>query len=572
MKKAHTSTNVPSVAPEVIHRREKTTSSDGSARRPSLPKGWVPLGKDVIVRTHLLPSQKHIAGKSEKVQGSLEKKGGGVKLSDVVFADFTRRRDSSDWDTWRLDIYFKLRLSHGSRSHDPELLDLIGWEQRFAFAEPSVPVDMARTKQTARKSQGAFAPRVPLEVEGVVLGDGRRITRLIVQQGNHVTAVWLGSTDEEVDLCIRCHNGGTLQLCEGCEVSSCTVCVVMKDPNELFWCIKCWKSEEPYPHTIIGTYAVRTSAPRLNLGKVAVISFVLAGSEEFGDPTRAAFDALASYLRGNVILFKVVFDFASKAGVKKSIQLLVDELMTHDHQEYILSLFLWTQLRTPASISRFLVSINSHSDPARGDIHIRPDNKGSAPLGELVAFLLPPQLRTILERGGGPLSEHLFPPQLWIFLANSGLFNKVIAFDQERLQPALAYGFIADACRSYFIYDWPCMTGVLTDHHVFGAHSGLVVFTKDATTKFLWAHPVRQPFGQRISPQCKVCKREDGFTKERTDPGSQTQPNYNKELFLRCKNTKCKAQTLYSIPNGGKWFKNQPPAEDHHGAWLQVPY
>ncbi|KAH6907118.1 hypothetical protein BKA70DRAFT_1428637 [Coprinopsis sp. MPI-PUGE-AT-0042] len=426
---------------------------------------------------------------------------------------------------------------------------------------------MARTKQTARKSQGAFAPRVPLEVEGVVLGDRRRITRLIVQQGNHVTAVWLGSTDEEVDLCIRCHNGGTLQLCEGCEVSSCTVCVVMKDPNELFWCIKCWKSEEPYPHTIIGDYAVRTSTPRLNLGKVAVISFVLAGSEDFGDPTRAAFDALASYLRGNVILFKVVFDFASKAGVKKSIQLLVDELMTHDHQD----------------ISRFLVSINSHSDPARGDIHIRPDNKGSAPLGELVAFLLPPQLRTILERGGAPSRNIFFlhscgsvtclpqPINDLKVLANSGSFNKVIVFDQERLQPALAYGFITDATRSYFIYDWPCMTGVLTDHHVFGAHSGLVVFAKDATTKFLWAHPVHQPFGQRISPQCKACKREDGFTKEQTDPGSQTQPVYSKELFLRCKNVKCKAQTLYSIPKGGKWFKNQPPAEDHHGAWLQVP-
>ncbi|KAH6919056.1 hypothetical protein BKA70DRAFT_1417053 [Coprinopsis sp. MPI-PUGE-AT-0042] len=425
---------------------------------------------------------------------------------------------------------------------------------------------MARTKQTARKSQGASAPRVSLSFEEGVLDTGRRITRLSVQKGNHFTIVWLGPTDCPSDLCIRCHNGGTLLLCETCDVGTCTMCLIMDDPNEPYICIRCWDSDEPYPHEITGEHAVRTSVPRLNFSKTAIISFVLGGSDEFGDPTKAAFEALASYLRGNVVLFEIVFDFTSKAGVKKSIEQLVEELNSHDHQD----------------INRFLVSINSHSDPARGDIHTSPNNKASAPLGELLAFLLPPQLRAILKRGSSQNSSNIFflhscgsvvrlsqPRNDLKVLASSQLFNEVVAFDQEHLQPALAYGFMTDACRSYFVYNWSSITGVLADHHVFGAHTGLVLFTPDATTKFIWSHPVRRPFGQRISVQCKACKRDKGFTKERHDPGSQTKPKFDKKLRLRCKH--CRVETLYSKAEDAKWFGGHSPAEDHHGAWLMSP-
>jgi hypothetical protein len=65
----------------------------------------------------------------------------------------------------------------------------------------------------------------------------------------------------------------------------------------------------------------------------------LAGFEEFGDPTRAVFEALASYLRGDVVFFRVVFDFADLGAVKKSIMKMVKELEGPVHQGYALTRF-----------------------------------------------------------------------------------------------------------------------------------------------------------------------------------------------------------------------------------------
>ncbi|KAH6917727.1 hypothetical protein BKA70DRAFT_1215913 [Coprinopsis sp. MPI-PUGE-AT-0042] len=168
----------------------------------------------------------------------------------------------------------------------------------------------------------------------------------------------------------------------------------------------------------------------------------------------------------------------------------------------------------------------------------------------MTEVLLPPWIQAILKRGVGP-SSNIFvlhscgsvvqlpqPCKDLEDLANSGLFQEIIAFDQECLQPGLSYGFMTDACRVFFVVGQSSMTCVLPDHHWFGAHTGLVLFTKDATTKFIWAHPVKQLFGEQISNQCSHCQR---------------------------------VQTFQKIPNGAKWFDNQPPGEDRHGTWLLLP-
>lgn len=79
--------------------------------------------------------------------------------------------------------------------------------------------------------------------------------------------------------------------------------------------------------------------PKLNLRPTAVISFVLAGFEEFGNPARVVFDALATYLMGDVVFFQVVFDFTSSAGVKKSILKLIKELEGPEYRGYVLNRF-----------------------------------------------------------------------------------------------------------------------------------------------------------------------------------------------------------------------------------------
>ncbi|KAH6873863.1 hypothetical protein BKA70DRAFT_1449973 [Coprinopsis sp. MPI-PUGE-AT-0042] len=310
----------------------------------------------------------------------------------------------------------------------------------------------------------------------------------------------------------------------------------MADPDAPFYCIRCWDPEEAYPHEIKGDHAVRASLPELNLGKTAVISFVLAGSEDFGDPTKAGLTPLTATSKGMLIGH------------------LMEELKSPAHQD----------------IDRFLVSLTSHSDPSTGNVHTCPNNQTAAPLAEVLSILLPPEMRTILRRGEGP-SHNIFVLHSCgaVVLAADDVFKEVVAFDQEHLQPALTYGFITDASRAYFVYNYASMTTVLGDHHTLGAHTGLVIFTKALATRFIWCHPVKQPFGERVSSQCKNCKRCPGFVKVRADQGSETRPNFDLALLRRCKG--CGDSTRYSFPAEGKWLKNRPPGEDHRGAWLVVP-
>ncbi|KAH6885579.1 hypothetical protein BKA70DRAFT_1444968 [Coprinopsis sp. MPI-PUGE-AT-0042] len=413
---------------------------------------------------------------------------------------------------------------------------------------------MEQAKQIARKSQGASAPRAALALKGGILGTGNLITRIAAQKRNNFVIIWTGVVYELCDLCVRCHNGGDLQLCDTCDAGTCTLCIIMSNPSAAFICVPCWKSELPYPHRISGEYTLRTSVPKLNLSRLAVISFVLAGLEDFGDPTKAAFDALYSYLKGNIIFFRITFDFSSPASVKKSIAKLIIELESPEHK----------------------------GSRTGGDIHTIPDNRRSEPLGEVLDRLLTPRLRKIFKRGGGT-SQSLFflhscgyvvlhprPRSDLNAFASKSIFKEVIAFDQRRLQPALTYTFMTDACNGFFLYGRKSVARFLSDHHVFGGHTGLVIFTEQGANKFLWCHPIARPFGERISSQCKACMHPDPrFKKERADPGSQTPANYDRDYFLKCKS--CKARTYYHIPPKGTWLDGRAPGDDHHGAWLKVP-
>ncbi|KAH6912313.1 hypothetical protein BKA70DRAFT_1423022 [Coprinopsis sp. MPI-PUGE-AT-0042] len=270
----------------------------------------------------------------------------------------------------------------------------------------------------------------------------------------------------------------------------------MDDPAAEFICVFCWDSELPYPGQISGEYSIRTCSAQAK-------------------PEEA----------GGYLLRAVVFDFTNPSHVQRSIAQLIKELESPKHQ----------------GINRFLVSLRSHSDPDRGDIHTAPNNLRSAPLGEVLDFLLPTKLRTLFKRGGGsPRSIFMLhscgyivsnpqPLKALNTIASEGVFTEVVAFDQWRLQPALTYEFMTDACTNFFLYNRKSVTRVLPDHHVFGGHTGLVVFAEQGASRFLWCHPVTRPFGERISSQCKACMHADpGFKKERADPGSQKKANYDR--------------------------------------------
>ncbi|KAH6917728.1 hypothetical protein BKA70DRAFT_1215914 [Coprinopsis sp. MPI-PUGE-AT-0042] len=203
-----------------------------------------------------------------------------------------------------------------------------------------------KTRQVAKRSQGAPAPRKLLAVKVKVLGTGPCVPPC------HPT--WQQ---------FHCHMAGAHR-------SSSGLCIVMADPNRTFVCLCCWGRELPYPHRVIGGHAVRTSVPCLNLSKMAVILFMLVGSKDFGDPTKAAFDVLKDYLQGNTMFIKVVFNFALKAAVKRSGDWLVKVLESQEHQEYVSTPLYCVEAENLSSIDQFLVLLSSHSNPEHRDVHM----------------------------------------------------------------------------------------------------------------------------------------------------------------------------------------------------------
>ncbi|KAJ3548788.1 hypothetical protein NMY22_g1131 [Coprinellus aureogranulatus] len=342
--------------------------------------------------------------------------------------------------------------------------------------------------------------------------------------------------------CILCHNGDEVWICALCDGSMCTTCVRIEHPEKhQFVCLACWPKTEAYPHEVNGAYAVRSNPAPLDASPVVVIEFRLIGMKAEGHPSRDAYLSLRSYLGYKAAHIVVPFDFDKEKDVEGAIEELIHVLQNRFDKA-----------------CRFLVTLQSHADPDRGDIHVVPNNRGASELEDVLASLLPDNLRRVLMRGGSP-SENLF-------ILFGELFHEVVAFEQERFQPDLSVHFIRDTVRSVFCFKRRSVMTVIGDHHVFGAHTGVVVFKEGSMTQYIWAHPVKRPFGQKVGPLCHHCKKSAGFVKKASDNHSGHQrPRFDVAFKLVCK--ACGVSTPYSMPDGVEWV-DRAPGQDHHGAWL----
>lgn len=153
------------------------------------------------------------------------------------------------------------------------------------------------------------------------------------------------------------------------------------------------------------------------------------------------------------------------------------------------------------------------------------------------------------------------------------MFSEVIAFDQARLMRSFVNPWFCDAVRSVFVLGRKSVGGTLHGHHLFGSHSGLVVFTAAATATYTWSHPVRQPFGVPHSPQCPKCMRVGSLKKQRLTQHinrKQVAVDWGTAHYIVCSKSPCDYSRLFTFPEGASWLDGRHPTDDASGGWIKT--
>ncbi|KAF6752417.1 hypothetical protein DFP72DRAFT_1070364 [Ephemerocybe angulata] len=411
-----------------------------------------------------------------------------------------------------------------------------------------------RSRRTPKRSTGAPAPHFTLAVPAGTAGAKRpssaqpalkrRRTREPdrIADAASIIIVRSGINIEENRFCMLCANGGTLSVCSECNGSA---------------------------HELTCTSRSRGNTQKLDSSPLCIIAFRLVGSPDAGSAEYVAYQRVYPYFRGNLALVTVWFNLEDDgAQINATVGDLIDTLNGEDF----------------AHVSRFIITITTHSDPGRGDLHHLPEDQGSLTISNLMEFLLPTELREILERGSekdrnlcvfftcGAAVKRLGSFEDLRTLGESGTFAEVIGFTQEDLQPELLSPWFSDLVYSFFVLNYKSSEPVLKNHHVTGSHTGIVSFQKDAIYEYAWAHPIRQPFGKPAIAQCPHCRYLDCWKKY---PRPSSKPGKGMPLKdgydLRCTTKDCVGILPCNPPPTKDWkWVGQPLLEGGpHGAWLR---
>ena len=141
----------------------------------------------------------------------------------------------------------------------------------------------------------------------------------------------------------------------------------------------------------------------------------------------------------------------------------------------------------------------------------------------------------------------------------------MVAFGQLNFQAAFASLFTTEAALLYFVHDRRSFASCLPRHASLGSHTSLLVFRKGGGDWYKWSHPVRQPFGEQVVPQCPQCRVLNTIEKQRH--GSES---LKYSLDLKCRHEGCNYLRTYRIPDNATWFDNISHADKkgESGAWI----
>ncbi|KAL0058432.1 hypothetical protein AAF712_014893 [Marasmius tenuissimus] len=238
-----------------------------------------------------------------------------------------------------------------------------------------------------------------------------------------------------------------------------------------------------------------------------------------------------------------------------------------------------------SGISSISLIVATHSDPHRGDFHCEGGNRGSAEFRNLMEALLPDPLRGEIRRRG-TLSHFILlacgsfwyieepRKQIGEFLVDLQL-DHLIGFAAIDLQPVLTGSFLENAMECFLIHGKRLyIRSIVPEHGRLGSHSGVVLFSRGANssmakTLFLWHHPTLSPFGNAdaLTQQCNSCGALSPWTKP-VCKGSKG----NHSLTVQCKwcsnvRSFVRPSGYTKITGGGD---NSPYNRNTTGDWLEV--
>ncbi|KAF9521943.1 hypothetical protein CPB83DRAFT_900100 [Crepidotus variabilis] len=352
-----------------------------------------------------------------------------------------------------------------------------------------------RRKRTKRQTTGAPAPRIDLESDDTSnvapatekpLAKRRKVSRLstitldINIQGPETTSV-------ASNWCLACQDGGDLRICDepNCEGTWCERCLPDPSVEEVFSCPRCHlfgagkvtgtRNKDPLvtssrPIKLAGEAVTRGLFEEWSSEPMAIISFYLTGMSPIGLCSSSAYSTLVGYLEGNVALVNIDFNLHTHLT---EWDLKIEELVT--------------QIRSGRlkRYRQFAFILTDHSDPARGDLHIGPNNSGSAELTKVFGRLFPPALTAIVR---SRTRAELILASCGSFVrfninelkayACNGPFHRILGFTQEHLQPV----FLNDFVTHYLLYDWvrrpKSFYMTLQGDEQLGAHTNILIFSQ----------------------------------------------------------------------------------------------
>ncbi|KAJ7833447.1 hypothetical protein B0H14DRAFT_3710684 [Mycena olivaceomarginata] len=361
-------------------------------------------------------------------------------------------------------------------------------------------------------------------------------------------------------VCYVCQDGGRLFMCgvESCQAGLCGPC--LNDPSpELeqlpFMCPQCHRDTELLRKADEGNrYQARGYEGFQNRGDGQIIRFTRGLSarstrirpspksvlllvyalEEFPlatTPIPGLVHFLNMLLPLNFASLQVNFDLSTDEG-SKSLE-LANEAIAESLMNGALQ-----------SIQKIFVIIVSHTTPDFGDIHIAPNHKASSPGNDVMTYLLPQSLLDTFTSRGHCKENHIIAfmtcgfmftlPQAlskindWLVTSNT--FYGLIAFAAQKFQPAAASHFLQAIIREFFIHD------CLGHSAGLGSHSGVIYLRGDNKNhrEYLWAHPVRAPFGVPHALSC-LCGIVDTLERLPLQGAGKSQDLCAPVISLRCR-------------------------------------
>ncbi|KAL0062434.1 argininosuccinate lyase [Marasmius tenuissimus] len=368
-------------------------------------------------------------------------------------------------------------------------------------------------KQTAQKSTGAPAPRVPLGISTVKASPApksankggkkpipaKRDIKLKAPQPKikmHGAAIQhlsgamgfgvLITTKMGVELyteqqflennenppvrllhCITCNHGGKLIDCDHCMGAVCCQClpdaIVQRldegAPLGYFMCPRCHAQEYP-------------TKPYKGFDLLKETLFLQRGSTyrtRTVDPIMGATLILFIYLKDPVVKPGVVLGAIHPLKIWAADDLVYCAVPfdfkddTSDYLEAMNDVVNQLQDGVLQRVKKIVVVVSTHTDPERGDFHIIPDCGGSVPFDELANVLFPEDLRVQLRARGfwsqlvllacGSFWRMREPvTQIFDFVKDIG-FDHALGFSAQNLQTALTTAFVQHALENFVIHE-----------------------------------------------------------------------------------------------------------------------